>query len=383
MNVKIISCWFATSYGAYTDGLRRALERRLGSEVGVIATNCGCDDPMAVHKQFQDGRCEYFESPNVRFHKSANPLKYWLRTQARNLACWERARQFHRRDGAADVLHFQQILNATGSVTVFHWLRMPSRAARVVTVHELDPYQLDFPASNLQYNRADRIIVHFQELKDSLCRLGVDGQKIDVVRHGVEIRPPADGPREGIIFYGGHHLESGKGFDTLLEAMRLVKQRLGPRAPRLTIHGHYGATSPDQPLRASREAGLGDDVRWLNEIGLDAAVGEYQRALVCVLPYTGSFAGYAAGLAMAHGAAVIGTGRAGLPDHIGDAGRLVAENQPGELAEAIVELLTGEAARRDLAARGRARAEAELAWDQIAARTLDSYRQAIELHARH
>jgi glycosyltransferase involved in cell wall biosynthesis len=383
MNVKIISCWFATSYGAYTDGLRRALERRLGSEVGIIATNCGCDDPIAIHKQFQDRRCEYFELPNVRFHKSTSPLKYWLRTQLRNLVCWERARRFHRRDGAAEVLHFQQILNATGSATVFHWLGMPSRAARVVTVHELDPYQLDFPQTNLRYNRADRIIVHFQELKDSLGQLGVDAERIDVVPHGVQLLPLGDGPREGIIFYGGHHLESGKGFYTLLDAIRLVKERLGPRAPRLAIHGHWGATSPDQALRASRAGGLGDGVRWLNEIGLDAAVSEYQRALLCVLPYTGSFAGYPAGLATAHGAAVIGTRRAGLPDHVGDAARFVAENDAGELAAAIVELLGNEAARCDLVARGRARAEAVLGWDQIAAHTLDSYRRAIELRPQH
>ncbi len=230
MNVKIISCWFATSYGAYTDGLRRALERRLGSEVGIIATNCGCGDPIEVRRQFQDRRCEYFELPNVGFHKSPNALKYWLRTRLRSLLCWERTRRLHRRDGAAEVLHFQQILNATGSATVFHWLGMPSRAARVVTVHELDSCQLAFPKSNLRYNLADRIIVHCQEMKDSLCGFGVDGQRIDVVQHGVEIRPLVDGPREGIIFYGGHFLERGKGFDTLLETMRLLKDRLGAGA---------------------------------------------------------------------------------------------------------------------------------------------------------
>ena len=139
MNVKIVSCWFATSYGAYTDGLRRALERQLGEDVGIIATNCGCGDPVAARRQFQDGRCEYFELPNVKHHKSTNPFKYWLRTQARQVACWERARQFHRRDGDAEVVHFQQILNATGSITAFHWLSAPSRAARVVTVHEARP----------------------------------------------------------------------------------------------------------------------------------------------------------------------------------------------------------------------------------------------------
>ena len=79
---------------------------------------------------------------------------------------------------------------------------------------------------------------------------------------------------------------------------------------------------------------------------------------------------------------MIGTRRAGLPDHVGDAARFVAENNAGELAEAIVELLGDEASRRDLVARGRARAEAVLGWDKIADRTLDSYRQAIEHRSR-
>ncbi len=87
-------------------------------------------------------------------------------------------------------------------------------------------------------------------------------------------------------------------------------------------------------------------------------------------------------MAMAHGAAVIGTRRAGLPDHVGDAGRVVAENDAGALAEAVIELVGDDALRRDLAARGRARAEAILGWDQIAGRTLDSYRHAIELRSR-
>ena len=38
--------------------------------------------------------------------------------------------------------------------------------------------------------------------------------------------------------------------------------------------------------------------------------------------------------------------------------------------------------RRELAARGRARAGAVLGWDRMAARTLDSYRHASELRPR-
>jgi len=57
-----------------------------------------------VHRQFQDDRCEFFVVPNVKYFKSTNPLKYKLRTHARSLVNWERARQFHRRGDGADVV---------------------------------------------------------------------------------------------------------------------------------------------------------------------------------------------------------------------------------------------------------------------------------------
>ena len=382
MDVKIISCWFASSYGVYTDALRRSLESRLGHEVGIVASNCGCGDAVALHRQFQDDRCDFFVVPNIKYFKSSSPLKYRLRTQARSLVNWERARQFHRRGDGADVVHFQQILNATGSVTVFHWLGMKSQAARVVTVHELDPHQLDFPASNLAYNRADRIIVHCQEMKDSLIWLGVQGERIEVVQHGVHLEPLPDGPRDGIIFYGGHRLHSGKGLETLCEAMRRVKERLGAMTPVLRIHGHWGEATPEEGEQAARAAGLMDDIQWLNQIKPDAAIAEYRRALLCVLPYTGSFAGYAAGLAMAHGVPVIATRRAGLPDHLGDAARYVATNDADGLGQAILELLADERARQDLVTRARAHAEALLGWDTVAERTLDCYGRAIAAKRR-
>ena len=377
MKVKIISCWFATSYGAYSDGLRRALERRLGNEVGIIASNCGCGDAMAIKRQFQDRRCDYFEFPHIMYFKSVNPVKYWLRTKARQLIYRERARRYLTRTGDADVLHFQQTLNAYGSVALFNWLTMPTRAARVVTVHELDPYQLDFPESNFKYNRADRIIVHTNKMKEKLISLGVDGERIDIVEQGVEIPPVSNETREGIIFYGGHKPQSGKGLDTLFKAMALVKGLLGPNTPVLKIHGHYGEGAPEYGLRIANETGIADNIRWLNQISNEAAISEYQRSLLCVLPYTGSFAGLPAVNAMANGVPVIGTRLAGLPEHLGDAGIWVEANDAEGLAKTIVDLLNDEVRRRDVAAKGRARAEKLLGWDTIAQKTLDSYEKAI------
>lgn len=382
MKVNIISCWFATSYGAYTDGLRRALERQLGNAVGIIASNCGCGDPVEVKRQFQDRRCEYIEFPHIHYYKSVNPLKFWLRVKARNLLYWERARRYLKHTGEADVLHFQQTLNAFGSVPLFHWLNLPSKAARVVTVHELDPYQQDFPETNLNYNNADRIIVHALEMKKELVSLGVNSSLIDIVEHGVEIRPATNETRNGIIFYAGHKLHSGKGLDTLFAAMALVKDKLGPKTPVLTIHGHYGTTTPEYGLEKARESGIENGIRWLNQISLDEAISEYQRSLLCVLPYTGSFAGFPAVTALANGVPVIGTRRAGLPEHLGDVGTWVTEKDAKGLATTILGLLENRAMREDIATRGRARAEQFLSWDVIAKKTHDSYKSATRTKAQ-
>lgn len=377
MKIKFISCWFATSYGAYTDALRQALERKLGTEVGVISSNCGCGDPVEVKRQFQDKRCDYFESPHVLYFKSSNPVKYWLRNSLRQLSYRQRAKRYMSYAGDADVLHLQQTLNAYGSVATFNWLRLRADAARVVTVHELDSYQLDFPRSNLNYNRADRIIVHAQEMKDTLTGYGVNPDRIDVIAHGVEVGPLPQTPRHGIIFYGGHKLHSGKGLDTLFQAMSTVKQRLAEKTPTLTVHGHYGDTTPEFGLQLAKQYGITDNVHWLNQIPLQEAVAVYRKTQLCVLPYTGSFAGFPAVTALANGVPVIATRHAGLPEHLGEAALWIEDNDAETLANTIMDLLHDADERKRLATLGYERANKLLTWDVIADKTLASYQAAL------
>ena len=375
MDIKILSCWFATSFGDYSRALREALERA-GHEVGIIATNCGCGDPMEVNRLFQDRRCEFFEFPHVGYYRSPSPVKYWLRTRADGVVNRQRAKRFSRYSGGAEVLHFQQVLNSFGSSVVFNWLSLPSKAARVVTVHELDLFQRDHRERNLEYNRADRIIVHTDEMREEMIALGVHGDRIDVIGHGVAVRPLPAGARTGIIFYGGHKLHTGKGLAALFKAMAEVRSRLGAATPILTIHGHYSLDTPEYGAALAAEAGVAQDVRWLNQIGLEETIAEYRRSLLCVLPYTGSFAGFPAVNAMANGVPVIATRHAGLPDHLGDAAVWVEDDDAAGLAEAIIALLADLPRRESLAAAGRARAERMYDWDVIARRTLDSYEMA-------
>lgn len=373
----MISCWYATSFGEYTDGLRGALERKLGSEVGVISSNCGCGDSMEIKGQFQDHRCEFFRFPHVYYFKSSNPVKYWLRTKAFRFMYRERAKRYLHHADDAEILHFHQVLNAFGSAAVFSWLKLPAHAARVVTVHELDQYQLDCVDSNLAYNLADRIIVHASDLRQKLLDMGVDGTRIDLVEHGIELGPPATGVKHGIIFYGGHTIYRGKGLDNLFQAMATIRNKLGDDTPHLVIHGHYGDVAPESTLKLVEQFDLTGLVHWRHQIGVKETADAYREAMLCVLPYTGSFGGWPAVNALSYGATVIATKCAGLPDHLGDAAQWIPQNDTSALAEAILNLLSDEPTRKTLSTRGRARAEAMFGWDTIAAKTIESYRAAL------
>lgn len=277
----------------------------------------------------------------------------------------------------AEIVHFQQILNSYGSSAVFHWLKQPSKATRVVTVHELDHDQIEFPERNKTYALADGVIVHCEEMKRKMAQLGVPEEKLHVVLHGADIpAAPAENQRSGIIFYAGHKAMTGKGIQTLFPAMSILQERMGPKAPVLKIHGHYGENTPPEAEELAGHGGLGGHIVWLNQISMEEIARQYQRSLLCVLPYTGSFAGLPAAMAAANQLPVICTRKAGLPDHLGDCAVWVDERNPVQLAERIMELLESDERRRELADKLRTRAENFLSWDVIAERTLDVYEES-------
>jgi MMP alpha-(1->4)-mannosyltransferase len=380
MKIKFVTCWFNTSYAEYVNCLRQALERQADNETGVIASNCGCGDPM--DGVFFDRSCDYFEYPHLTAWSSRIALKRWMLRARRTSLYGERARLYMQRSGDADVLHFQQTLNAYGSLPLFKWLQLPSSAARVVTVHELDGFQTYYRELNRAYNLADRILVQAESLKKDLIALGVEAERIELIRHGVDPQPPSAEPRSGLIFYGGHNLNPGKGLETLADAMVLARKQLGKQSPRLKIYGYYGdGEMLEYGKQVIANAGIADQVDWLGRLSLADMTREYQRSVACVLPFTGSFAGLAVTLAMANDLPVIGTRLAGIPEHLDDAGIYVPEKSPPALAEAIIRVVGDSDLRNRLATAARQRAETELSWDSIARATLDVYRRAIAKRA--
>jgi glycosyltransferase involved in cell wall biosynthesis len=385
MRITLICCPFKTSFGLYGSSLKAAIEKKTGNPVQWVASNCGCGTPMAVSRQFlmPKQQYDYFEMLIPGDFVAKQAWKRQLRAAARTVLLYFRAKKYASSSKNAEVVHFQQILNAYGAKAVFHWLKQLSNATRIVTVHELDPDQLEFPERNQAYNLADGIIVHCEEMKQHLIRLHVQEEKIHVVLNGTNM-PAAlpDNHRQGIVFYGGHFLLHNKGVDTLFKAMSIIQQRMGANTPTLSIHGHYAAPEVEEATRLARqENGVANTIVWLDELPDEDMVALYQRSLVCVLPYTGSFAGLPASLAAACQLPVVCTRKAGLPDHLGESGVWVEENNPEQLAERIIELVGNDRLRQEVGARLLKRAQEHLCWDVIADRTLKIYEQSMRKKA--
>jgi glycosyltransferase involved in cell wall biosynthesis len=381
MRMTIICCPFKTSFGSYASALKAAIEKKTGDPVQWVGSNCGCGDPVEKSRQFliPKSQCDYFEMPICSDALSKKAWKRPLKSIARSLVLPVRGKRYASLAKHAEVVHFQQILNAYGSQVVFSWLQQPSKASRIVTVHELDVDQLQNPKRNEIYNLADAIIVHCAEMRQHLIRLGVQAEKIHIVLHGTHLpAPPPFNYREDMVFYGGHKLMSGKGFETLLQAMSILQGKMAASTPLLKIHGHYGTTIPEGGLQLAAQHGVADKIVWLNQIPDEETVRLYQHSLLCVLPYTGSFAGFAASLAAACQLPIVCTRKAGLPDHLGETGVWVEENNPEQLAARMIELFNNEPSRRQLGNQLLKRAETFLSWDVIADQTLKIYEESID-----
>ena len=170
-----------------------------------------------------------------------------------------------------------------------------------------------------------------------------------------------------MLFVG--RLAAQKGVATLLDAVPLLRTRAA-----VVLVG-------DGPQRAAleRQAGhLGPDRVHFQGFVPHAEVPAWLTAAdVLVLPSIYEELGSVLLEAMAAGLPVVASAVGGIPDALGDAGRLVPPSDPVALAAAVDELLDDPALAAELGEAARRRATA-FSWDTLAGRVLDVYRQVVE-----
>lgn len=135
--------------------------------------------------------------------------------------------------------------------------------------------------------------------------------------------------------------------------------------------------------RQANDLGIADRVVWAGSVGSEEVARHLSCMDVLVLPsrtrsHWKEQLGRVLIEAMACEVPVIGSRSGAIPDVVGDAGLLYHEAVAGELQEALDRLLGNDELRRELAAKGRRRAETEFAWPVIARATREVWRQALE-----
>ncbi len=279
-----------------------------------------------------------------------------------------------------DVVHFQH-----GHL----WFNLALPALRayalVATVHDPRPHLGDRSSQktppwmmNFGYRRADRIIVHGEEIKRQVVKaLGTQGARIHSIPHiAIGRRSESEGSidQEGnvVLFFG--RIWEYKGLEYLIRAAPAVSlaipdaqfviagegedfaryRRLMVDPGRFTVHNRYISAAERDEL--------------------------FERAAVVVLPYIDATQSGVIPVAYSFGKPVVATRVGALEEAVdhGVTGLLVPPRDESALALAIVDLLQNPEQRRDMGLAGRRKLDAEGAPDVVARQTMEVYRRAID-----
>ncbi|MBI2976907.1 MAG: glycosyltransferase [Chloroflexi bacterium] len=246
---------------------------------------------------------------------------------------------------------------------------------------------------------ADRIIAATQAERSQLeLMLQADTRKIEVIPPGVELStfhpiamaeakerigvPPTD---PMLLFVG--RIEPLKGLDTLLRAMKLLRDRQAmPGHLCLSLIGGDASSSPAQEsaemerLRALRdELGVGDVVAFLGKRDQDTLQNYYASAHAVVMPSHYESFGMVALEAMACGAPVIASEVGGLAFLVrdGETGFHVPDRDPEALCGCLQRLLDDDDLRRRLGAQAAEYAKG-YAWPLIAEKIVTVYESVLD-----
>jgi glycosyltransferase involved in cell wall biosynthesis len=233
-----------------------------------------------------------------------------------------------------------------------------------VSAHAVDVWTS--PARELRVRLGDASVVLscYEEAREYLARLTAGRTPVALVRHGVDI--PTDPMRAEdsppIMLAVGRLIEK-KGFDTLLSAAVLVRER------GLEFRLHIAGDGPLWPnlARLVGELGLADHVRFIGPLTHDELEPHFASAALFVLPCQVAADGNRDGLpntileAMARRLPVVSTTLPSLLEAIDDGreGLLVPPRDPRALADALAKLLEDPNLRARLGEAGRERVKRE------------------------
>jgi glycosyltransferase involved in cell wall biosynthesis len=272
---------------------------------------------------------------------------------------------YYKRARKADIIHFDQVLEAFGCIPFFIVVALGSFFGKrvVVTVHEIDPFQREHKWLNRYYNKCAEVLVFSENMKKQIVALGAAPEKIKVIRYGALIPELVPAERKQYIYFGGHFILRGKGYVELLDALAILKSR-DVRIP-LVIYVGYGCNGLSEAKELAAQKQVADMITWQDFYTGEEIARVYQKSKACIIPFTGGSARHPLTCAMVNATPVIATRAADIPEYLGDLGIYVDANASA-IAETVMKIEDGRIDLNGVGNRLRAKALAELDYHKIA-----------------
>jgi glycosyltransferase involved in cell wall biosynthesis len=239
--------------------------------------------------------------------------------------------------------------------------------------------------------RATRVLTVSESSKRDILRfVDIKPDKIDVIYNAYDLQFTVEPREEDVsrvrerfqlqdefVLYAGN-VKPHKNLERLIEAFHLVRRR-GLDHLKLVLIGdeisRYAALR-----RAVHRHQLHKYVRFLGYLPEETLAVMYRLAGVFVFPSLYEGFGLPPLEAMASGTPVVTSNVSSLPEVAGDAAVLVDPYDPNAIANGIYQVLTDSEFRRDLRARGTARAR-QFSWEQSVRRVREIYGEVGEARA--
>jgi glycosyltransferase involved in cell wall biosynthesis/SAM-dependent methyltransferase len=302
-------------------------------------------------------------------------------------------RELVKREGI-DLVHAHWVV-PNGPIAAFALRGLP--VPLIVTVHGSDVTlasrsHVMGAAARWSLARSTRVTAVSRYMLEQVAQLGVAPGKLELIPLGMGLStfhpdpPAAQRVRDQLGIEGDETMVLGigrliewKGFDYLIDAMRVVRERGG--TVRLVIAGDGDLRS--DLMQQTQRLGLDRSVTFVGAVARADVPAYYAAADVVAIPSIRHDAGFVEGLgyvaleALASGTPIVASDVGGLGETVrdGEVGILVHEREPEELAAAILHLAGDPTLRERLGANARARALAAPSWDDVAARWVETYQE--------
>ena len=172
-----------------------------------------------------------------------------------------------------------------------------------------------------------------------------------------------------------------KGFRFLLDA--LYRLRRTRKSLHLVVIGKLGEKTDTR--ERVRNLGLSEAITFTGHVAVEDIARHYAESAIAIVPSLYEGFGFPAGEAMACEVPVVSTRAGALPEVVGRDGETGVLVDPGSgeaLAIAIAELLDHPERAAAIGRAGRQRVLREFTWRRAAERTVDAYRDAMEIRHR-